>query len=119
MKLKLDENLADIGRYALEADGHDVSSVAEQGLIGTSDQNLYEVVRAEDRVLVTLDLDFASPLRFPVAQTPGIAVLRCQGPQTLVNLRQLMDELRRHLGTRPVAGQLWIVEPGRVRMRDA
>lgn len=40
MKFKLDENIGTTGKDLLEADGHDVMSVAEQNLSGASDERL-------------------------------------------------------------------------------
>ena len=41
MKIKLDENLGSLGKSLLEADGHDVMTVAEQQLSGAEDEQLY------------------------------------------------------------------------------
>ncbi len=59
----------------IAAAGHDVASVADQGLEGSLDGDLLEYCRAEGRCLVTLDLDFATPLVFLPSRYPGIAVL--------------------------------------------
>lgn len=76
MKLKLDENLGARGVEVLSQAGHDVLTVAEQGLCSTTDRTLIEVCRTEGRCLVTLDLDFANPLVFRPSEYAGIAVLR-------------------------------------------
>jgi predicted nuclease of predicted toxin-antitoxin system len=55
MKVKLDENLGVLGRSLLEADGHDVMTMAEQHMSGAEDELIYEHCRREGRVLVTLD----------------------------------------------------------------
>ena len=47
MKLKLDETVGTLGKALLEADGHDVMTVAEQGLSGAPDEGLYEYRRAK------------------------------------------------------------------------
>jgi predicted nuclease of predicted toxin-antitoxin system len=39
--------------------------VPAQRLAGRSDDMIYAVCLAEGRVLITLDLDFSNPLRFP------------------------------------------------------
>ena len=58
MKLKLDENLGRRGFEAFQRAGHDVSSIHLQQMQGASDREVFEVCRAEGRVVVTLDLDF-------------------------------------------------------------
>lgn len=62
MKLKLDENQGERGRQVLSAAGHDVCTVAVQKLEGAADAELLRRCAAEQRALVTLDLDFANPL---------------------------------------------------------
>jgi predicted nuclease of predicted toxin-antitoxin system len=77
MKFKLDENLSVIARDPLEADGHDVITVAEQNLSGAPDDQLHEVCRGDDRVLVTFGHDYGRATRFQPEMTAGIVVLEC------------------------------------------
>ena len=95
MRLKLDENLNERGRALMLAAGHEVSTVALQGLQGTLDEALIEVCRREGRALVTLDLDFANPLRFRPPDYPGIAVLRLPRRATAEDLLQTIETLAR------------------------
>jgi len=118
MKCKLDENLGELGRDLLTASGHDVSTVAMQGLSGSADVALYEACRAEGRVLITLDRDFGEILRFAPEDTAGIAILDCRGRLSPANILARIKELAAVLEAQAIAGQLWIVEPGRVRMHE-
>ena len=118
MKCKLDENLGDLGRDALMAAGHDVSTVAMQGLSGVADASLYEICRAEGRVLVTLDRGFGEILRFAPEVTAGIAVLDCRGRLSAASILARIKELAALLEIESIDGKLWIVEPGRVRMHE-
>lgn len=45
MKIKLDENLGFRGKSLLEADGHDVLTIADQQMTGAEDERVYEVCR--------------------------------------------------------------------------
>lgn len=76
MKFKLDENFGTRTQRIFRAAGHDVQTVRDEGLQGSSDQHLYDVCRFEQRCLVTLDLDFADTIRFQPVQGAGIAVIR-------------------------------------------
>jgi hypothetical protein len=75
MKFKLDENFGTRTQRIIRAAGHDVQTVRDEGLQGSSDQHLYDVCRVEQRCLVTLDLDFADTIRFQPVQGAGIAVI--------------------------------------------
>ena len=118
MKFKLDENLGETGRDILEADGHDVMTIAQQKLSGAGDRRVYDVCRDEGRVLVTLDHDFSHTLRFPPDPTAGIAVLECKGRMSPSMIRARVAELAAVLQTNSIDGTLWIIEPGRVRIRQ-
>ncbi|MCC6473616.1 MAG: DUF5615 family PIN-like protein [Burkholderiales bacterium] len=82
MRLKLDENLGNDALAVLEAAGHDVRTVPQQHLQAAFDEALIEQCKREERALVTLDLDVANPLKYPLDEYPGIAVLRLPGKPT-------------------------------------
>ncbi len=91
MKLKLDENLGGRGVELFRRGGHDISTVAQQGLCSASDKRLLEVCQSEKRCLVTLDLEFGNPLIFRPEDYSGIALLRLPPSlhETLVKIAEL------------------------------
>jgi predicted nuclease of predicted toxin-antitoxin system len=118
MKFKLDENLGLLGKSLLEADGHDVMTVASQHMSGAEDARVYQVCRDEARVLVTLDHDFGHTLRFSPEATAGIVVLECKGRLSPPLILARVTEFATLLRERPIDRELWIVEPGRIRIHE-
>ena len=79
MKVKLDENLdARLAPLFTEA-GHEVSTVLQENLSGCTDEEVFRAAVDEERLLVTLDLDFANPFRFPPENTSGVLIIRVRG----------------------------------------
>ena len=118
MKLRLDENIGTRGQRLLAEAGHDVASVLDQSLSGASDDRLFRICADEGRALITLDHDFAQTLRYPPEQSAGLVVLELPkraGPDTLLNrVRALISALEQ----RPLKRELWIIEPGRIRIHQ-
>jgi len=118
MRLRLDENLDARLAAVLRRSGHEVATVRDQGLAGIDDQALYAHCGSDARILVTLDLDFANVLRYPPQASGGLVVFR--GPDDLLpTLRILTETLIGALAQASPAGQLWIIEPGRVRVHES
>lgn len=118
MKLKLDENLGLRGQVLLAAAGHDVCSVPAQDLCSATDEQVAARCRSDARGIVTLDLDFANPFRFPPSEHYGIAVLRGPARMSEEVLHRLLATFAGALETQPFEGALWIVEEGRIRIYE-
>jgi predicted nuclease of predicted toxin-antitoxin system len=116
VKIKLDENIGRRGLELLKAASHDVMTVWDQDLHGVSDEKLFEICSAEGRVLITLDHDFGQVLRFPPERSAGIVILEAGSRTTLQGILGRLRDLLALLESHSVAGELWIVEPGRVRI---
>jgi predicted nuclease of predicted toxin-antitoxin system len=117
LKFKVDENLPTEYASILRGAGFEADTVSDEKLSGASDSVLSERCRTEDRVLMTLDLDFANVQAYPPKSQPGIVVFRpeSQDKPTLVALLRRLVPVLLQLSPKH---QLWIVEPDRIRYRE-
>jgi predicted nuclease of predicted toxin-antitoxin system len=85
---------------------------------GAADADLLETCRREQRCLVSLDLDFSNPIRFPPRDSAGIAVVRLPGRASYTGLLNAVQTLAKALEANSITGKLWIVEIGRIRIHQ-
>lgn len=116
MHFKFDENADPRWRIPLEAVGNTVSTVTEEKLQGEADVTIAAVCRSLDMCLLTLDVDFAQTASYPPEDYAGIIVLRHPKP-TLKGMLLLVHQIARMMQSESPRGKLWIVEPGRIRIR--
>ena len=117
MRGKLDENMPVESVDFLRAAGWECDTVFDEGLGGAHHPDLGARCQAEGRVLFTLDMDFADIRAYPPSEHAGIVVFRPVKPSrdsVPALLRQLIPVLTAEWAER----RLWIVEPGRVRIRE-
>ena len=117
MRFKLDENLPVQLKRLFTESGHDAVTILDQGMGGATDSDVASVCLAENRILVTQDMDFADIRTYPPRQHPGIVVIRLAS-QTRDDLLQIGERLIEALSNSSPQGQLWIVEDSRLRIRE-
>jgi predicted nuclease of predicted toxin-antitoxin system len=84
MKIKLDENMPQALAALLRSAGHDVATVAEEGLSGADDPPVLEKATLEGRLLMTFDKDFADIRHYPIGTHAGIVVFRLRDQRWVV-----------------------------------
>ncbi len=113
--LWVDESLPRAVAVALREAGYDARDVRDLGLRGSSDRALLEKAASENSILVSGDLDFANPLRFPPQTHAGVIVLRFgRGPAREQTARTLVRFLKQ-TDESTLRGAITILEPGRAR----
>jgi hypothetical protein len=115
LHFKLDENADPRWRVPLEQPGHQVSTTAEESLNGADDRTIAETCQTAGLCLITADLHFSQILDYPPERYAGIIVLRHPRP-TLGGMMRLVRQIATAVEQESPAGQLWIVEPGRIRI---
>ena len=117
MKFKIDENLPiDFAAVLCEA-GHEASTVGEQRMGGAGDAAVARACSAEERILLTLDMDFSDVRVYPPGNYPGLVVFRLRD-QDKPTLMQLLQRFLSLVATHPIEHRLWIVEEAQVRIRN-
>lgn len=102
MRLKLDENLSRHLKPVLIALGHDVLTAADEDLLSSPDVQVAACAAREDRMLLTLDIEFADLRKYPPGSHPGIMLFRpaSLGPLS-VNLNSPAAPSHRVCAARP------------------
>ncbi len=96
--------------------GHDAVTVLDQLLGGAVDERLACLCRDEERVLVTLDLDFSNIQTYPPSEHAGIIVLRLSR-QDKEQVMKVVTAIIPSLLVEPLQGRLWIVDEYKIRIR--
>ena len=117
LRFKLDENLPRRIESALRDLGHDVETALSEGLAGACDPDLLAACTAEDRLLVTLDLAFADVRAYPPGSHCGVWVLRPPN-QAFGNVLVAVLAGVKLTTVERTAGQLWVIDEKRVRIRE-
>jgi predicted nuclease of predicted toxin-antitoxin system len=116
VRIKLDENLPVSLAAALIERGHDVETVADEGLVGAADVSVLSHTVSEGRMIFTLDRGFGDVRAYPPGAHPGIIVLR-PGDQSARAATQLALLLLEEHDLEDLMGTVAIAQPGRLRVR--
>jgi predicted nuclease of predicted toxin-antitoxin system len=116
LAFKVDENLPAEATSLLQDAGIDALSVHDQSMVGTTDDNIAVVCQAEDRALITLDLDFADIRAYPPDESAGLVVLRLER-QDKTHVLDVLSRLIPQLNKNDLSGKLWIVTEKSIRIR--
>ena len=96
MKVKLDENLPTRLVDVLERRGHEVDTVATEGLAGKPDMYVWASACREGRFFITQDLDFSDIRRFRPGTHPGLLLVRLREPGANALLERVSAAVQAH-----------------------
>jgi predicted nuclease of predicted toxin-antitoxin system len=116
MKLKLDENLSRHLKPPLIELGHDVLTAADENLLSRPDTEIARAARHEQRMILTLDIEFADLRKYPPGSHPGVILFR---PFSLspLSLNDFIIEFIRRTDLAKLTACVAVVDPARVRVR--
>lgn len=115
MRFKADENLPEEVAELLRSAGHDAHSVLDEGIGGAPDGSIARICQEEDRILLTLDLDFADIRSYPPSAYPGIIVIRLRR-QDKHSVLAILPRILALFDSEEIRNTLWIVDEAKTRI---
>jgi predicted nuclease of predicted toxin-antitoxin system len=94
VKIKVDENLPSRLIVGLRGLGHDVETVAAEGLTGHSDHEVWLAARREQRFFITQDLDFSDSRRYRPGTHPGLLLVRLREPGAVALAAKVLESMK-------------------------
>ena len=117
MRFKIDENLPIEVAELLRKTGYDTHTVYDEKIAGGDDDSLLRICTDEERVLVTIDLDFSQVLLYPPSKQKGVVILRYKN-QGKTYLLHHFKSLIPHFAENPMEGQFRIVTEKKIRIKE-
>jgi predicted nuclease of predicted toxin-antitoxin system len=116
MKLKLDENLSRHLKPVLIGLGHDVLTAADEDLLLSPDTEIARAAQNEQRMLLTLDIEFADLRKYPPGSHPGVILFR---PLSLspLSMNNFIADFIRRTDLEKLAACVAVVDPVHLRVR--
>ena len=116
MKLLGDVGISLSTMRILRQQGYDIVHLREEGLQRLPDREIMEKARAEGRIVLTFDLDFADLLALGVSDSPSVVIFRLRN-ETSASVNPRLLEVLNERTKELESGALIVVEDSRYRMR--
>ena len=116
MRFLLDMGLARSTADFLRSQGHDAVHLREQGLQRLDDYGIVEKARAEDRVILTHDLDFGRIIALSQRRLPSVVTFRLSNMRP-AQVNRYLAEVLDHFSGRLESGALVSVSELAIRVR--
>jgi len=118
MKFKLDENVPWILKTLIESKGkHQVDTVFHEKITGTDDQNLLEICKKDERILITQDNDFLKETYFNRSLHFGIVILKSK-TQGKKAVKDLFERFLSQYSLEETLNKIVIIEPNQIKIRE-
>ncbi len=116
MKFLLDADVPRSIGSMLISQGHDVIDIRDIKPPGTSDTQIYHLIKEQGRILITRDLDFSNILLYPPPSNAGIIVLRTH-LFSVSELVKIVEDIVTRFSSSELIGSLLIARKGYYRLR--
>lgn len=117
MRFLVDLNLSPRLALRLREAGHDALHAADLDLFTTTDEQLIEIAREDERFVVSADSDFGTILARTHAQSPSIIFVRRTSGRRVDSLSDLVVANLAALEDELIAGSVVVLGEGVVRVR--
>ena len=117
MKFLLDECMPRSSGEILRILKFNFIDVQRAGLSGKDDLSVIRFAIKTNRILITLDRDFANILTYKPGTNPGIVVLRPYYPATSTKICKLLYRFLKNIDKIKATRALVIVSPTKIRIR--
>jgi predicted nuclease of predicted toxin-antitoxin system len=92
LKYLVDEDISPKTSNFLSNLGYDIKHLREVNLKGSRDEEVMRFAKSENRILITMDADFANISIYPLGTHPGIIRIRLRYP-TVHKVNQILKGL--------------------------
>lgn len=116
MKIKLDECIPNAVSVILQTAGHDVQTVHQERLSGSSDSVIWDAAQAERRFLITTDLDFSDIRKHIPGTHQGILLFR-QAKEGRNAITSVLEWILQHHEIETWKGALVVASAHQLRIR--
>lgn len=116
MRFLIDENIFPKITSYLRSLGHDVKSLHEEGFFRITDDEIIQMAKNEDRIIITFDKHFGNILKYPPSTTAGIIHIRIH-PPLLDDILPAMDSLFKRYNFSSFHGKLIVLSKSGYRVR--
>ncbi len=118
MHVKVDEDLPKSIVELLHEHGYSATSVREQGLHGTKDSVLWQIVQQEGYFFITADKGFGDIRLYPPGTHHGILLLR-PDVEGIISYTELFRSVLNTVRLQDLTGLLAVATPRGLRVRRA
>ncbi|MBL8877115.1 MAG: DUF5615 family PIN-like protein [Phycisphaerae bacterium] len=115
MRFLVDQPVSSLLSQWLRSVGHDAQHVRDRGMSASTDTAILDLARAEQRTLVTADLDFARLIALSGQAQPGLILFRA-GNISDVEMLSLLQRVLVEVAEQVITSSIVVVDAFSIRI---
>ncbi len=116
-KFLVDEDVPRTTARVLRQAGFDATDVRDVGLGGCDDSEIYKYAQEHGFTLISCDMGFSNLLQYPLGEHFGLIIVRIPDEVSVSRFDQEVLKALSSVAAEEIAGNMLIIEIGRVRIR--